>query len=112
MFGFPKLFSNSEAVKAKKSGFVDAVSEDKDLNNDLKSLWPSTKSLLTNVPFLMVCIANGMEGLVLGGFAGYFPKIIETQFHYTAGQAAFLTGAIAIPGKMFLSEQIKHIFFF
>ena len=102
MFGFPRLFPNSEAVKAKKSGFTDAAKDDKNHTNDLKSLWPSTKSLFKNIPFLMICIANGLEGLVVGGFAVYFPKIIETQFHYTAGKAALMTGAIAIPGTLLL----------
>lgn len=98
MFGFPKLFPDSEAVIAKKSGFADATTTDEDHTNDLKSLWPTTKSLFKNIPFILVCISNGLEGLIVGGFAVYLPKIIETQFHYTAGKAALMTGAIAIPG--------------
>eukprot|EP00111_Clytia_hemisphaerica_P001752 TCONS_00004938-protein len=98
MLGFPSLFDDTERVRKEKNKFADTNKEDHDLNHDLKSLWPSTKSLFKNVPFILICLGNAMESFLIGGFAIFLPKFIETQFHQTAAKSALLTGVVIIPG--------------
>ena len=99
MFGFPSVFDDTESVRADKNKYADTNKEETNLNNDLKSLWPATKSLLTNTPFILICLGNSMENFLIGGFAIFLPKFIETQFHQTAAKSALLTGIVIIPGK-------------
>ena len=100
MFGFPSIFDDTERVRQEKNKFADTNKEDRNLNHDLKSLWPATKSLFKNVPFILICLGNAMENFLIGGFAIFLPKFIETQFHHTAAKSALLTGMVIIPGKL------------
>lgn len=100
MLGFPPLFPNADKLKEKKKEFEDTVEESKDLNHDLKSIWPATKALFKNIPFICICLASSSESLAVGGFSTFIPKFIETQFHVTASNAALYTGLIVIPGKV------------
>jgi len=99
MFGFPRVFQDTEKVRAQKNQLDDTVKEDANGNNDLKSLWPSTKALLKNIPFMGICLANSCESLIIGGFVIYMAKFVETQFHVTSAMSAIYTGAVVIPGE-------------
>uniref|UniRef100_A0A7M5XGD7 Solute carrier organic anion transporter family member n=1 Tax=Clytia hemisphaerica TaxID=252671 RepID=A0A7M5XGD7_9CNID len=98
MLGFPKLFPNAEKVKQAKSELEDTIEEDKNLNHNFKSVWPATKSLLKNIPFVCICLASATESLAIGGFSTFFSKFVETQFHVTSGSSSLYSGVIIIPG--------------
>ena len=100
MLGFPRAFQDAEKVRAQKNKLEDTVQEDDNLNNDLKSLWPSTKALLKNIPYMCICLANSCESLIIGGCVIYMPKFVETQFHVTSAMSAIYVGAIVIPGEL------------
>lgn len=102
MLGFPPLFPNADKLKEKKKELEDTVEESKDLNHDVKSMWPATKALFKNAPFLLICLASAAESLAVGGFSTFIPKFIETQFHVTASNAGFYTGLIVIPGRLWM----------
>ena len=99
MLGFPKLFPNAEKVKQAKSELEDTIEEDKNLNHNFKSVWPATKALVKNIPFLCICLASSTESLAIGGFSTFFSKFVETQFHVTSGSSSLYSGVIIIPGK-------------
>lgn len=99
MLGFPRLFPNTEALEKKKKTLEDTLKKDERLNYDLKSIWPATKGLLKNPPFMLICLASGAEALAVGGFSTFFAKFVETQFYYTAARAGLLTGVVVVIGK-------------
>lgn len=98
MLGFPAIFPNADKLKDKKKELEDTIEENKDLNHDVKSMWPATISLFKNVPFICICLASASESLAIGGFSTFIPKFVETQFYYTASEASLYTGLIVIPG--------------
>ena len=105
MLGFPRIFPNAEILKTKKKQLEDTVEESEALNHDLKSAWPATKALIRNFPFMCICLASASEGLAVGGFSTFLPKFVETQFHYTASNAALLTGIVVILGKFIIFNK-------
>jgi len=98
MLGFPRLFPDADILKEKKKELEDTVEEDEQLKHDFKSIWPATKALFKNKPFIFICLASASESLAVGGFSTFMPKFVETQFHFTASNASFVTGLIVIPG--------------
>ena len=48
--------------------------------------------LLKNPTYMLGTFATCSEALVIGGFATFLPKIIETLFQQTAGTAAIVAG--------------------
>ena len=100
MLGFPAMFPDAEKIREQKNELEDTIEEDKKLNHDFKSIFPATKSLLKNVPFMCICLASASESLGVGGFSTFLPKLVETQFHFTAANSALYTGIIVIPGML------------
>ena len=80
------------------------------MNHNLKSVWPATKGLIKNLPFMFICLASSTESLAIGGFSTFFAKFLETQFHYTSGNSSLLSGVIIIPGKKCLIIYLKKEF--
>ena len=94
MLGLPRLFPNTEEVRAKKRQISDHVPA----NEELKFGWPATKALLKNPPFMFISLAIAAESLAIGGFSTFISKFVETQFYLTASDAALYTGVMGIPG--------------
>lgn len=49
-------------------------------------------NLLTNVPYMCICLATSAENFIVGCIAVFGPKFVESVFTLTPGQAALLTG--------------------
>ena len=96
------MFPNAEKVRQAKQELEDTIEEDKNLNHNFKSVWPATKALIKNAPFLCICLASATESLAIGGFSTFFSKFVETQFHVTAGSSSLYSGVIIIPGMSIL----------
>ena len=110
MFGFPRLFPNTEALEKKKKTLEDTLKKDERLNYDLKSIWPANIGLLKNPSFMLICLASGAEALAVGGFSTFFAKFVETQFYYTAARAGLLTGVVVVIGK-YAVKAFLNLFF-
>lgn len=98
LLGFPKEFPDAEILRAHKKELEDTIEEDQDLKHDLKSVWPATKALFRNPPYIFISLASAAESLAIGGFSTFIPKFVQTQFHFTASDSALYTGIIVIPG--------------
>ena len=99
MFGFSAAFPDTKLLKQKKLELQETIEDDQTLNHDVKSIWPATKALLKNVPFMCICLASASESLAIGGFATFVPKFVETQFHFSASDSSLAAGVIVIVGK-------------
>ena len=97
--GFPRKFSNSEKVIELKKRHTDNVDEDTNLKHDLKSAWPSVKTILLNTPYMYLTLGIACESFVNSGFSTFFSKFVETQFHFPASKASLYSGLIIIPGE-------------
>ena len=101
ILGFPRFFPNADAVRQQKREFEDDIIHQDDSSlkhHDLSVVWPATKGLFKNVPFICICLSAACEGLTIGGFSTFFAKLIETQFNFTSADAGLYTGFIIVPG--------------
>ncbi|KAJ8020704.1 Solute carrier organic anion transporter family member 4A1 [Holothuria leucospilota] len=57
-------------------------------------------NLLTNVPYMCICLATSAENFIVGCIAVFGPKFVESVFTLTPGQAALLTGLVVIPASL------------
>ena len=101
MLGFPRFFPNTEQVKKqKRETEEDFIEDDAKLKkSNLSTLWPATKALIKNIPFICICVSAACEGLTIGGFGTFFAKLVETQFNFSSAKSGLYTGAIIVPGK-------------
>ena len=92
MFGFPKQFPGTAAIKQEKA-------EEK---VEVEHIPFSTglKMLLTNPVFLFASFGSAMDGYLSSGLMTFGPKILEERFHKTSGAAAFQSGLVAVPGAV------------
>ena len=79
------------------------------MSNGIKSVWPRTKSLLKNIPFIFVTLAMSSESLAIGGFATFLPKFIHVNFNINTSDAALYTGILVIPGKRCIRDRLQNI---
>ena len=57
----------------------------------------SLRSLLTNPTFMLLSIASGGDGAIIGGYAAFLPKFMEQQYGLSNGVAAQIVGLIVVP---------------
>ena len=99
MLGFPSEFPSTTKVRVARRASADSIKADIKLRYDLASIVPAVKGLLKNAPYIFICLSNSAETLVVGGLATFLPKLLETQYHFTAAKSALVTGCIIIPGS-------------
>jgi len=71
------------------------------------------KALLRNPSYMFITLAISAESLAIGGFSTFIPKFVETQFNFTASNAALYTGIMGIPGAaggVFLGGYLVYRF--
>ncbi|PIK42944.1 putative solute carrier organic anion transporter family member 4A1 [Apostichopus japonicus] len=61
-----------------------------------RALW----NLLTNVPYMCLCMASSAENFMVSCVAVFGPKFMESVYTLTAGEAALLTGLVVIPSSL------------
>ena len=61
--------------------------------NELRDLPRATRTLLTNVPFIMINLASASEWFIISSLAAFAPKFFESQFSYTSTDAALIAGS-------------------
>ncbi|XP_075259336.1 solute carrier organic anion transporter family member 4A1-like isoform X2 [Convolutriloba macropyga] len=78
----------------------------------LKQVCGATVDLMKNTPFVYICVSNACDAFMIFGMAAFFPKFLEAQFNFTAGEAAFMAAAVAVPsavlGTLFGSWAMKR----
>ncbi|OQV21213.1 Solute carrier organic anion transporter family member 4A1 [Hypsibius exemplaris] len=77
----------AEAVESAQLGF----------NGSIRDLPKTVKLLLINKTFMCLSIGAAADAFLVMGCAAYAPKIIESQFGYSASNAALIVGAATIP---------------
>ena len=99
--GFQALSAEKEAQseamsKADASGIVDDEEEVKQSSiQSLKELPNAIKDLLTNLPFIFICLEESCQSMILSGFGAFLPKIIESQFSVSSTMSAMIVGSLA-----------------
>ena len=63
-----------------------------DFGTKLSDFPRALKNLLINPTYVCLALVGCCEGLVIGGFATFGPKIMENQLGKTAGDASVLMG--------------------
>ena len=61
-------------------------------------LFLNIKKLLLNRPYLFLQLGSACEALVVVGIGAFLPKVVQTQFLFSASQASFVSGACVIIG--------------
>jgi sodium-independent organic anion transporter len=62
------------------------------------SMKAMTKSLATNAPFVCATLGAACDMFIVSGGSTFLPKIIQSMFGLTSGDASFLIGATLVPG--------------
>ncbi|XP_061179184.1 solute carrier organic anion transporter family member 4A1-like isoform X1 [Saccostrea echinata] len=120
MCGFPTKLPGSENYKKEREKEVyhrkgespQTTSTDNQACN-IKHIWKSVRTLITNPTFMFLNLAAACEGNLLAGFATFAPKFIEAQFSLLASDAAQYVGYAAIPaggGGTFLGGYLVKRF--
>ncbi|XP_072028946.1 solute carrier organic anion transporter family member 4C1-like isoform X1 [Amphiura filiformis] len=104
--GFPKELPATQKVRAKKVSQAHKSSSDEKVTNpsfgnQLSDFPRAIKYLFQNPTFVFLVFTSCAEGLIVSGMATFGPKVIETQFGKTAGQASLLMGLCTVPGGIF-----------
>lgn len=58
--------------------------------------WRDYRTLLTDKPFLWICLAHAMITFVQGGFSAWMPTYFHRYFDFTVAQAGTVFGAIVV----------------
>lgn len=96
-------------TKESEDDSIDVVASGATAFQHLEGMHTAVVSLLKNVPFVALSVAESTEGFLVSGLAAFMPKLIETQFGLSASLSAILVGAMAIPaggGGVFLGGWI------
>ena len=95
------IFLATPQVRARKVSQAHLTSSDRDekvsspsFGNKLSDFPIAVKYLCSNPPFVFLVLVGCAEGVLVSGTATFAPKIIETQFRKTAGQASLLMGKL------------------
>ena len=114
LIGFPRFFPNAEEVqKQKRETEDDFIQDDAKLKkNNFSTVWPATKDLIKNIPFICICVSAACEGLTIGGMSTFFAKLVETQFNFSSAKSGLYTGAIIVPGKKNHISSLGQLLYF
>ena len=64
-----------------------------------KVIW----ALLTNPTYMMINFGGAADGLTIAGLSAFLPKVMQSQYGFSAGIASALIGVLVIPaGGMFI----------
>ena len=86
----------SEAYQTKETT-KPAEEEDYDIDRPLtgKEIGRQLKALFTNPAYILLCLTNSGDNIIISGFTAFGPKYIELQYNMPAGQAGALFGKFA-----------------
>ncbi|GAV05795.1 hypothetical protein RvY_15870 [Ramazzottius varieornatus] len=112
---FPSDLPNSRKFRAerKKEHRCSQVEERSELRRRLSELPRALKSLLSNKTFMSINLAAAADAFLVMAFSTYGPKIIQSQFGYSASTASVIMGAVTIPmgaGGMFIGGYLVKRF--
>lgn len=84
------MAARESEVHAKKGGAE--ILEQENFGKSLKDMPIAFWTMMKNPTFTFCVLAGASDGFCVAGFTAFLPKIIENQFHQTAGSAALLAG--------------------
>jgi len=67
----------------------------------LAEVWKTVKSLVTNVPYVLVVLYGTFDALITNGFVAFGPKYVQQQF----GLSATLAGIVF--GQLFAKDVVS-----
>ena len=95
----PKADQQNEDVSSNADKTTPGYGKIKDLP---KVIW----ALLTNPTYMMINFGGAADGLTIAGLSAFLPKVMQSQYGFSAGIASALIGVLVIPaGGMFTKGE-------
>ena len=68
------------------------IAGEKDFGKSLKDVPAALLILLKNSTYVFIVLSTISDNLIENGFATFYPKILEKEFHQTASFSSSITG--------------------
>ncbi|XP_057684482.1 solute carrier organic anion transporter family member 4A1-like isoform X1 [Corythoichthys intestinalis] len=116
ILGYPRQLPGSQEHKAMRVSEAHQLKDgshttasDPQFGKSVKDMPKSVLLLLKNPTFLFLCLAGATEATLIAGMSTFGPKFLESQFSFSASEAATWFGFMVVPaggGGTFLGGYI------
>ncbi|XP_030830131.1 solute carrier organic anion transporter family member 4A1 [Strongylocentrotus purpuratus] len=103
IMGFPKRQPGSDKIAEKRSSEAQKGSEFVSQEGFLEKVFDFPRALwkiVTNPPFMTLCLATATEWFIMVGLAVFAPKFFEAQLNMTSSEVASIIGVISITAQL------------